>query len=182
MEVRPHLRAFEKWGTCMKSILVALGVTAIVSLGVSAQKAPDFSGTWVMDISRSEAAFEASPVQAAKVVIHQGPDEIQIDTTTARNGSSPVKFKVVAEKVSEEDPSAPTFRWEGAKLVTVQDIAISGQAVSITETRSLDPTGAEMTVITELVVQHGYAGTVIVNGIDAPANSSSMKNIFVRRP
>jgi hypothetical protein len=166
----------------MKSILIALGVSVIVSQGASAQKAPDFSGTWIMDTSRSEAAVEASPVQAATVVIHQGPEEIQIDTTTARSGSLPVKFRMVAEKASEGEPSVPTFRWEGNKLVTVQEIAISGQAVSVTETRSLDPTGAEMSVVTELVVQHGYAGTVIVNGIDAPANSSSMKNVFVRRP
>ena len=170
------------WGTRMKNILVALSVGVMMSRGASAQKAPDFSGTWVMDASRSDAAIQTPPVGAAKVVIRQSPEEIQIDTTTTKDGFSTEKYKMVAGNPPGAAPSrsAPTFRWEGTKLITVQEMEINGFAVTVTEARSLDPTGAEMTVRTELVVQHGYSGTVVVNGIDASSNASRMKNVFVR--
>jgi hypothetical protein len=160
----------------MKSILVALSVGVMVSQGTSAQKPPDFSGTWVMDLPRSEAAAQAAPSGPSKVVIRQGREEIQIDTTT-RDGFSPTTYKMGVGKPADVSPAPPTFRWEGSRLVTVLMTAINGQAVTVTEARSLDPTGAEMTVETTVVVQHGYAGTA---GVEASKNYSTMKNVFVK--
>jgi hypothetical protein len=128
----------------MKNTLVALSVGVIMSQGASAQKAPNFSGTWVRDVSRSDAAIQTSPVGAAKVVIRQGPEEIQIDTTTTRDGFSTEKYKLVAGKPTEAAPSrsTPTLKWEGTKLVTVLEMEINGFAVTVTEARSLNPTEA----------------------------------------
>lgn len=46
--------------------------------------------------------------------------------------------------------------WRGTSLVTEGTSTIQGQTVSIRETRTLDGAGAEMTLETLLVVQHGY--------------------------
>lgn len=163
----------------MKRILAALSLAAIVSQGTNAQEVPDFSGTWTMDLSRSEAAAQAVPAGAQRVVIRQQPNEIQIDTAT-KSGLSPETYTIAPEKPTDAVLPPATFRWEGPKLVTVLSRAVNGQTVTVTETRSLDPTGAEMTVETMLVVQHGYEGT---SGTREPgSNYSTMKNIFVKQP
>jgi hypothetical protein len=70
----------------MKRLLWTLCIAALVHPGLAAQGLPDFSGTWTMDLSRSETAAQGPAIGPVTVAIQQTSAELRIDTT--RNGNT----------------------------------------------------------------------------------------------
>ncbi len=163
----------------MKTLILSVFVAALGS-GFGAQAIPDFSGTWTMDLSRSEAAAQGTPIGPVTLAIRQAPDELRVETT--RNGATEVvRYVPVGSKtVATGDPMG-TFRWDGSRLLTYLVTHINNQAVTIEEARSLNPAATEMAVEVSLVVQHGYqtGGTGVVRSANAP-NTSVGKNVFLK--
>ena len=143
--------------------------------GVGAQAKPDFSGTWTMDLSRSDAS-QGTPVT---VTIRQAPDELLIEM--AQNGSvQAVRYIPEGTKPVVADETVGTFRWEGPQLVTNLVAYINKQAVTVAEVRKLNADATEMSVAVTLVVQHGYSGTTIAPGAKNPPNTATGTNIYLR--
>jgi hypothetical protein len=166
----------------MKLALSLACALALGSGGLDAQNRPDFSGTWSMDLARSEAAAQGNPIGPVSVAIRQMPDELRIETT--RNGrTETVRYLPASVKATAPSEMLGAFRWEGAKLVTTFVTDINKQAITVQEVRSLDPAGREMTVELTLVVEHGYqsGGTGLVRSQNSP-NTSKGVNVFVRTP
>lgn len=163
----------------------ALSIGSIVCLGfvgLDAQTQPDFSGTWNMDPTRSEAAAQGTPIGPVTVAIRQTPGEVRIDTT--RNGrTESVRYLPAAVKAVGTRELLGAFRWDGPRLVTRLVTDINKQAITVEEVRSLDPAGKEMTVEVMLVVEHGYqsGGTGVVRSQNSP-NTSKGINVFVKVP
>ena len=162
--------------------LLLLGLFAIGSaaLAQSTQTHPDFSGTWIMDPTRSEAAAQGTPIGPVTMVIRQSPEEVRIELT--RNGTKQaIRYLPAGMKPVGQGEILGTFRWEGSKLVTNASADINKQAVTFDEVRTLSADGAEMTVEITVVVQHGYqtGGSSVVKSPNAP-NSSTGKNVFVK--
>jgi hypothetical protein len=63
--------------------------------------------------------------------------------------------------------------WEGDQLVTVTQRTVSGQTVTVKESRTLSPTGADMTVETTVIVQHGYS-------MPGAKNYGTSRDVFIR--
>ena len=59
------------------------------------------------------------------------------------------------------------------RLVTETQRTISGQTVTVKEVRSLGPGGADMTVETTVIVQHGYS-------MSGAKNYSNSKDVFTK--
>src|SRR5688572_15674750 len=153
----------------------------LASSGPAAQSAPDFSGTWTMDPTRSEAAAQGTPIGPVTIAIRQAPGEVNIETT--RNGrTEAVRYLPVSAKSTAASEPMGSFRWEGAKLVTRLVTDINKQALTVEEVRSLDPTGKEMTVEVMIVVEHGYqsGGTGVARPQNSP-NTSKGINVFVKK-
>ena len=166
----------------MKLALSIACVVALVSVDLGAQTNPDFSGTWNMDLARSEAAAQGTPIGPVTVAIRQTPGEVHIETT--RNGrTEAVRYLPQAAKAVSSGELIGAFRWEGPKLVTRLVTDINKQAITVEETRSLNPTGREMTVEVSLVVEHGYqsGGTGVLRSQNSP-NTSKGINVFVKTP
>ena len=133
-----------------------------------------------MDLSRSEAAAQGTPIGPVTLTIRQTADEIRVDTT--RNGTTQtVRYLPVGTKSAGAGEVAGTFRWEGSQLITNLVTHINNQAVTFEEVRRLNPEGTEMAVDVSLVVQHGYqtGGTGVVRSSNSP-NSSTGKNVFLK--
>ena len=137
---------------------------------------PDFLGSWTMDRNRSESVTtekEAGPITLA---VTQTETTLRIET---KRGDQPE----VANYVIEARPDGPTVigagtrraYWDGAKLVTEGAGNVQGQTVSIRATRTLNPTGTEMTVETTVAVQHGYT----MRGAQTYA---VVKDVYIRAP
>jgi hypothetical protein len=166
----------------MKLILSIVCAVAFGSVDFSAQDQPDFSGTWVMDRARSEAAAQGTPIGPVTVVIRQTPAEVRIETT--REGrTEAVRYLPASAKPAGGDDVIGAFRWDGSKLVTRLVTDINKQAITVEEVRSLNPTGREMTVELMLVVEHGYqsGGTGVLRPQNSP-NTAKGVNVFVKTP
>jgi hypothetical protein len=164
----------------MKHLLLSFHVVALGSLGVGAQAVPDFSGTWTMDHTRSEAAAQGTPIGPVTLAIRQTPDEVVVET--ARDGrTDAVRYIPAGSKTTPAGNQTGTFRWDGTRLITYLVTHINNQAVTVEETRSLNSGATEMLVEVSLVVQHGYqtGGTSLVRPANAP-NTSTGKNVFVK--
>jgi len=164
----------------MKFLLGSCLIVSLGSLGLYGQTPPDFSGTWTMDPSRSEAADQGPSIGPITVAIRQAPAEIRIETT--RDGKTQeVRYLPLEMKAASTAEQLGTFRWDGSRLVTNLATHINNQAVTFEEVRTLNPEGTEMAVEVTLVVQHGYqsGGGGVVRSSNAP-NSSTGKNVFVK--
>jgi hypothetical protein len=132
-------------------LLTALAVTA----GAQTQSMPDFSGSWQLDLSRSDASAYADSPGPVRVSIKHSPTEIHITTTTSR-GATDTTYKMVT---ADNAPlgAGPNARWQGDALVTNAVRDVRGQSVTVQQTRRLSSDGKEMIVESIVNVQHGYS-------------------------
>jgi hypothetical protein len=144
--------------TSLSSAVVTAVALSVTTLESQPSARPDFSGTWAMDRERSESMHQGDAFEPPTVVIAQNEREIAIETQRKLSTSRTVY--VIGARSAPADASKiaePRAYWDGATLVTEAARTVQGQTVSVRETRSLDAAGAEMTVQTLLVVQHGYS-------------------------
>ncbi len=164
---------------------LSLLVVSLLGYGTATgQERPDFTGTWVMDVNRSETAGQAPDMlrrAPVTLIIAQSPDELIIETV-ANGRRESVKYLFTRR----QDPPRPVgtsgsndstvqealAEWKGDRLETLAVLSVNGQAVTKAVSRILDASGEEMTVETRLVVQHGYDGN--------KANVGTAKDVFIK--
>jgi len=160
--------------------IIAIGIL-FVGL-VAAQSVPDFSGTWSLDPTRSEA--EAGT--PATMTILQSKEALTVDREIEgkpdrivykiQRGEVATPIPAVGSRGPDElGPTAEqqaTAEWRDGRLETQRVLSINGKTVTQVERRSLDDTGREMTVETLVQVQHGYETGQAHNGA---------KNVYVKK-
>ena len=161
----------------MRSATLGLFVLMLTMAGVSAQPPTqkDFSGTWIMDRSRSEAAAQEQPVGPVTIVISQTGSMLKIATT--RDGTTETILYPIGPNPSRAAEVTGERRafWDGATLVTEGAKDIQGKTIAFREARTTSAGGAEMVVETTLKLEHGYemkGAQTMVTG----------KNVYVRGP
>lgn len=126
-----------------------------------AQNRPDFSGTWAMDMTRSASAVQNEPIGPTTLVINQGATQLNIETQ--RDGKTwlivyvPGSAEAMSNRTNRSNLLTSMWYWDGPRLITETVRDINGQTVRTREAHSLDPSGAEMSIETLLVVEHGYS-------------------------
>ena len=151
-------------------IAVLAAFVALLALA-DAQGKPDFSGTWNMDLSRSQAAVQNEPSGPVTLVITQTLTELTVQTTRAGK-TTQVDYKLDGSENRIPTGTARTH-WDGTSLVTETVRDVNGATVTTRESRSLNSGGSEMVVETTLVVQHGYS-------LRGTPNYGSGKDIYTR--
>jgi hypothetical protein len=143
----------------MKRMLIAAAIVALPTI-IQTQTRPNFSGTWMMDQQRSEAAVQDPPSGTVTMIIKQVDTDLTVQINREREEKPLVITSTIAasEQSSPQVVSAPAARsyWNGDSLVTELARNIQGQTVRTKEIRSLDASGKEMTVVTTVIVEHGY--------------------------
>jgi hypothetical protein len=163
----------------MTRLLWTFCIAVLVQSGLAAQGPPDFSGTWTMDLSRSESAAQGPAIGPVTVAIQQTSGELRIDTTRSGNTET-VRYLPAGMKPLSAEERVGTFRWEGSTLITNLNTHINNQAVTFQEVRSLNPARTEMAVEVTLTVQHGYTtgGTSVVQS--NASNTSTGKDVYLK--
>lgn len=163
----------------MKRIVLAAPFAALALL-IPCFAAPanktDLSGTWEMDVTRSESPHATDSSGAVTLVIKQTANELSIETR--RDGQTEtIVYKLDGSETEKPAPDNGPYKWraqwEGGKLVTETHRNINRATVTVREARSLDAKGKEMTVDRTLTVQHGYE-------MRGAKNYSSAKDVFVK--
>ena len=139
-----------------------------------AQRTIDFSGQWTMDLARSESSQQGTSVKPVTFVITQMPTQVRIETTRGERIENVLYPLGRARAAAAASTAAhPEAYWEGDKLVTETQRPVNGYTVTVRESRTLGPSGNEMTVETMVIVQHGYS-------MPGAKNYGSSKDVFTR--
>ena len=138
----------------MRALLLAFILAIAWPVESWAQDKPNFSGTWTLDASKSDAPLAAGRAGGGgrgrlgalgggvngPVVITQTDTEIAIGPVTYKlNGSTPIGG---ARGAAAQAKAA----WDGSKLVIEVTRDVQGNTLTTKQVRSLDSTGKEMRV------------------------------------
>jgi hypothetical protein len=149
----------------MKRILILAAMTAVIlpfASRAQAQAKPDFSGSWTLDASKSDAPMgrggAAGPVT---LTIKQTAADLTVATKRGEQSQTAV-YKLDGSENKNEvagrgGPSTVTSKahWDGAKLVIDGAREVQGFAITTKEVRSLSADGKEMTVETAISTPQG---------------------------
>ena len=154
----------------------ALAALLVLPLALHAQTPRDFSGTWTMDLARSQSAQQGEPIRPVTFVITQIPTQVRIETSRGNEKENvlyPLTTSRAAASPTPGGAGQPEAYWDGDKLVTETQRTVSGQTVTVREARSLGPGASDMTVETTVIVQHGYS-------MPGAKNYGTSKDVFTR--
>jgi hypothetical protein len=128
-------------------VLLAFAVAVVLPFSARAQMKTDFSGTWTLDASKSDApGGRGGRGPQGPVTIKQTATDIAIGSATYKlDGSESVNQMQGRGGMMEAKSKT---HWDGAKLVIETTRDMGGNMVTSTETRSLSADGKEMTVET----------------------------------
>lgn len=160
----------------MASLLLVACVSAVVTQASPVQGRPDFSGTWIMDQARSESPSQSADMAGPVTLVITQTDKTVIVETKRGSLASRASYVFSATPVQPgAGDGAPVGRasFDGRTLVLEGTRVIRGQTVSTREARTLSADGAEMTVDTLVLVQHGYE-------FRGAKNYGSAKDVFRR--
>jgi hypothetical protein len=152
----------------------AFAALLILPQSLSSQTVPDFSGTWQMDVDRSQAPHQGEPFRMVTFVIAQSEGQIRIDATRGNERDS-VLYPLTKSRaaVSSDATGDAQAYWDGDRLITETHRTISGQTVTVKEARALSANGQDMIVESTVIVQHGYS-------MPGARTYGSSKDVFTR--
>jgi len=141
------------WFARFLPVVATLGLFAVTS----AQAAPDFSGTWVLNTAKGKNIGMMAAVQET-IEVQQTADALIIASastfqgnTTKRTVTYDLKGNAVENEGAMGGKAETVAKWDGDKLVVTwtSEGAIAGTKVVRTETRSLAADGKTMTVVSQ---------------------------------
>ena len=156
--------------------VATLTAALLLPLALHAQTVPDFSGSWMMDLARSQSSQQGEAIKPVTFVITQAPTQVRIETVRANEKENVLYPLLKARASASPSPNSsgqPEAYWEGDQLVTETQRTVNGYTVTVKEARMLAPAGAEMTVETTVIVQHGYS-------MPGAKNYGTSKDVFTR--
>jgi hypothetical protein len=133
----------------MKHAILALAVAAGLAATPAAQAAkPNFTGTWTLDIAKSDFGPSPPPESMVMVVDHKDPT-IKIKSTqktaegeTVNDRTLTTDGKPSTNKITlvggEAQNVTSTSKWDGAKFTTTYPIDIQGTTITFVDSWTLN--------------------------------------------
>ncbi len=161
----------------MKKLLASLLMMGTMA-GIQAQTAPaakpDFTGSWKLNVTKSDYGQVPQPSSETNVVTQTG-DDFKVTVTQAGavgDQNYTVSFKAGGDGVQMPDDAFPAnaeFRlvsskaeWAGLALVVTQKATYQGGPVDITSRWTLSDDGKVMTKLTTFSLDQGVFTTTTV--------------------
>jgi hypothetical protein len=153
----------------MKRALFAIAVMLLLTPSAWTQDAkPNFSGTWNVDLAKSDFGPAPPPEILVAVIDHKEPNvKITItqksamgDVTSERTLTTDGKENANKLRTMAGDQDATsTTTWSGKKLATATKMDMQGMAVAINETWELAENGKVLTIAREIKTSQGDFAT-----------------------
>jgi hypothetical protein len=135
------------------TVFIMVFITLAFSGSAFAQGKPDFSGTWTLDIAKSDVGQGRPSAQAATqkvtLVIKQTPAVLAIERKAGERVET-ATFKLDGSESVNKSPSGQdiksTSRWVGSTLVTKSMMSTEQGTAEMSDVRSLNADGKVMTI------------------------------------
>ena len=156
----------------MKRMHVAICLILLAAATAVAQDAkPDFSGTWTLDLAKSDFGQMPAPDSLVSVIEHKEPN-LKITTTQKGQQGELTNTRVLTtdgkENVNKlqtmggEQEVKSTTRWNGRALTTAFTIDAQGTAIEVSDSFALSADGKVLTVTREVKTPQGDLATKMV--------------------
>jgi hypothetical protein len=148
------MRFERRRGALAKALLVA--AIALGFFGCASSDRPNFSGTWELDVARSNFGPVPGPSKSTQVIEHQEPHLRLTADSEGFMGETHVELEMITDGSETEQtvdgrPRKMQTYWDGAALVTEWEVANPGQArFAMVDRRTLSQDGETMTVKRQL--------------------------------
>jgi len=131
-----------------------LFITFLVGLSLgtaSAQQKPDFSGTWKLNVAKSDFGVLPGPTSRTDVITHKDPALSYTYTAEGPQGKQEGKItyttdgKEAVNKMGEREIKS-TLKWVGSSLVISSKFVFNGNDATGEGTWTLSPDGKTLTI------------------------------------
>jgi hypothetical protein len=156
-----------------KPLLAAAMVLLLAATAVSQTAKPDFSGTWTLDLAKSDFGQMPAPQSVVYVVEHKEPNvkisSTQVgeqgEMTNVRNISTDGKENTnTMRAMGSEQEMKSTTTWDANKLVTSLKVAFQGTPVEIVDSWDLSADGKVLTISRQFKTAQGdFAQKTVFN-------------------
>lgn len=158
----------------MNRTLSTASVILLLAVPAVAQNAtPNFSGTWNLDVAKSDFGPAPPPDAVVMVVAHKEPN-IKVTTTqksaqgdTTNDSTLTTDGKENVNKLraagGEQDVRSTT-KWNGKKLTIARTLEIQGMTINMNDAWELSDDGKVMTIVRTIGTPQGdFATKMILN-------------------
>ncbi len=132
-------------------------LTALFFVAVSAFGAPNLTGEWKLDLTRSQYGSVPAPVMVTRKIKQEGIS-LSLSTyqkTAQREATTELNYttdgKVCINKVSTGEAKG-TAKWDGSNLVIESSQQVQGAELKSREVWILSPDGKTLTIVTHLTL------------------------------
>jgi len=147
----------------MKKALLCATMLLLAAVFAAAQDKPNFTGKWVLDLSKSNFEPLPAPDSLTRVIDHKEP-KLKISETTKDQRGERTRDREITTDGKENKTTVGTneyvskSRWDGNRLVTEGTLKLQdGTNIDVKETAELSDDGNVMTVKRELKSPQGEA-------------------------
>jgi hypothetical protein len=151
----------EKKMMIRKTVLITF-LVALPLMSVFAQQKTDFSGTWKLNVAKSDFGVLGGPTSRTDVITHKEPS--LSDSVTAEGPQGKMQYstsyttdgKEAVNKVGEREVKS-TLKWVGSDLVFSSKLTYNDMPVTGGSTWALSPDGKTLTVTAHYTSSMGDA-------------------------
>jgi hypothetical protein len=140
----------------MKNRFTIVAALAMTILAAGAQAAPNYTGVWKLNLSKSELGMMPAPEIATRTINHNDPS-LQISSyQKGAAGEATTELKYTTDgKPAENKGSKGTAKWDGDKLVIDSVRDYQGAELKIHDVWALSADGKTMTINSHLALPQG---------------------------
>jgi len=144
----------------IKKSLTILAAMAAMAAFATAADAPNFSGTWKLNVDKSTFGPIPPPTSGTRKVDHKDPNLTVETAQSSAMGDQNTTMKLTTDgKETTNDmmgnPVKCTAKWDGAALVISESLDFQGTAVTINDKWTLSDDGKTLTSATHIVSPQG---------------------------
>jgi hypothetical protein len=135
----------------INKLLFTTFLIAISLVTVSAQQKPDFSGTWKLNVAKSDFGVLGGPESRTDVITHKDPSLSNSVTAEGAQGKQEYTINYTTDGKEAVNKIGPreiksTLKWSGSSLVISSKFVYNDADVNGEATWNLSPDGKTLTV------------------------------------
>ncbi len=144
----------------IRKLLSIAFLVALTAASAFAQQKPDFSGTWKMNVAKSDFGALPGPDSRTDVITHKEPSLTNEVTAEGAGGKQQYTAKYTTDGKEVTNQMGPrevksTMKWEGSNLVISSKFMYNDSEVTAQSTWALSADGKTLTVSTHYVSAMG---------------------------
>jgi hypothetical protein len=146
----------------IRKLTAATFLLAILALTAFAQQKTDFSGTWKLNVSKSDFGPLPAPTARTDVITQKEP--MLTDVVSAETADGKLAYTVnystdgqeTTNHIGEREQKS-TAKWDGANLVIHSKFNFNDMAIDATATWTISADGKTLTISAHFVASMGEA-------------------------